>query len=195
MNNNFTDYPSDPNAYLMHYGVKGMKWYHRRYQNSDGSLTEAGRRRMGRIEKSRIRSYLQTNSAKGWAEKGSRDDVKAAKYAENKWRKTMNDRAKFGKMYNEAVKNGDAKKAGKYAMLLKEAERQSFIADKAYSGFMTRSNERAQIAKDISSGKLKAGRDFMLANNPWYESQLDYYMITKKKGAKKIGSSGKVFVY
>ena len=30
---------------LMHYGIKGQKWGIRRYQNKDGSLTEAGRKR------------------------------------------------------------------------------------------------------------------------------------------------------
>ena len=32
-------------SYLIHYGVKGMKWGVRRYENYDGSLTPAGRKR------------------------------------------------------------------------------------------------------------------------------------------------------
>lgn len=33
---------------LMHYGVKGMRWGVRRYQNADGSLTNAGKKRYDR---------------------------------------------------------------------------------------------------------------------------------------------------
>ena len=35
--------------YLIHYGVKGMKWGVRRYQNFDGSLTAAGKKKYSRV--------------------------------------------------------------------------------------------------------------------------------------------------
>lgn len=33
---------------LYHYGVKGMRWGVRRYQNPDGSLTAAGKKRVSK---------------------------------------------------------------------------------------------------------------------------------------------------
>lgn len=49
---------------LQHHGVKGMKWGVRRYQNPDGSLTAAGKKRMNNIADSKIRSKVHTWDAK-----------------------------------------------------------------------------------------------------------------------------------
>ena len=47
---------------LYHHGTKGQKWGIRRYQNSDGSLTDAGRKRYGSKEYQSINQGLQSAS-------------------------------------------------------------------------------------------------------------------------------------
>lgn len=52
---------------LEHFGVKGMKWGVRRYQNADGTLTEAGKKRLDKYkfkEENRI-SKRSTSYQKG----------------------------------------------------------------------------------------------------------------------------------
>lgn len=52
------------NVYLVHHGIKGMKWGHRRYQNKDGSLTKAGQRRYNK-EKARLEGELKKVKQQG----------------------------------------------------------------------------------------------------------------------------------
>lgn len=49
-------------VYLAHHGIKGQKWGVRRYQNSDGSYTDEGRRRRGLSD--RYNASLSDNTKK-----------------------------------------------------------------------------------------------------------------------------------
>lgn len=66
---------------LTHSGVKGMKWGVRRYQNKDGTLTAAGKKRYDRdiaennAKKKDNRIVIDGPDAKRWA----REDTKRAK--------------------------------------------------------------------------------------------------------------------
>lgn len=75
----YYNYNNYDNNYLAHYGIKNMKWGVRRYQNKDGSLTDAGRKRYERDQRE--------NSGK---KKGN----KVAQADPNRWVKEDMDRSK-----------------------------------------------------------------------------------------------------
>ena len=59
---------------LYHAGIKGMKWGVRRYQNKDGSLTDAGKRRYSRDKLDQNNDNLSANPDK-WV----REDISRSK--------------------------------------------------------------------------------------------------------------------
>lgn len=112
---------------VSHSGIKGMRWGVRRYQNKDGSLTAAGKKRMSLTEK--IKEYKtnkkrkaalekarQTRIAnKQVAEKRAKDiesgKIKAKNMTEDELQKRIK-RLELEKTYNDAVKNSKQTELG-----------------------------------------------------------------------------------
>lgn len=77
---------------LYHHGIPGMKWFRRRFQNKDGSLTPAGRERYNKSSKSVIKSFSNKRKRKKVRDY-TNDELKA-----------MTNRLNLESSYIEAVK-------------------------------------------------------------------------------------------
>ncbi len=93
--------PNDYRSYLMHHGVKGMKWGVRRYQNPDGSFTKEGRARANADGQGfRARMKIRAQGAVGGVQEYARG-IKNAKGI-RKVSAAIGSGAKAAKFRNEA---------------------------------------------------------------------------------------------
>lgn len=93
--------------YLAHHGIKGQRWGIRRYQNPDGTLTEAGKKRYGDAVESTPRHKPSE------ARKKAREEEKARKFEEKR---------------QQALKTGNATEVLKYKNFSTQKELQDAIS-------------------------------------------------------------------
>lgn len=82
---------------LAHHGTKGMHWGIRRYQNPDGSLTAAGRRRMEKSDRKTVKELRKNSQV---YDAVSERSGKAAEKSKKKWEKAYTKAVKKGKDTN-----------------------------------------------------------------------------------------------
>ena len=89
--------------YLAHHGILGMKWGVRRYQNEDGSLTNAGRRHLARLQRQEERKDLR------WVKRNQKRLYNAAYKASKKELKAYD--RELAKYVSPKLKNGKQSKS------------------------------------------------------------------------------------
>lgn len=137
--------------YLAHFGIKDMKWYQRRFQNPDGTLTEEGRRRYGigparekgkETEKGQKKEGLITSLKQKSAEKKKAKQQKAnlekaraaraqkaaeKRQAEQREAEEKRKAEEFAKEKERILRSGDPKQILEYKDNLTDQEIQSAL--------------------------------------------------------------------
>ena len=183
---------SDPNE-LKHYGILGMRWGRRRYQNKDGSLTNAGRKHYDKeTEKLKAEKKLLKNRARTQKKVDKVKDLRA----EVDDLKKADEEAKQGESREEKRKrlleSTDAKEIYENRNLLTTAELNDRINRIDTEARLAAKIPEKQTGLDYINGKMnKASNTINSATNMFQKVDNAYSTVSKsaigKVVAKKLG--------
>lgn len=100
---------------LQHWGIKGMKWGIRRYQNKDGSLTPAGKKRYS--EEDASEDYTKAHSAKSvksMSDKELRDRINRLQMEKQYSQLTKKEKTFGSKLVQDVLVNAAKQTASSY---------------------------------------------------------------------------------
>ena len=145
------------NDTLAHHGIRGMRWGVRRYQNKDGSLTSAGRKKMAKLD----REYSKLTGQKRTTES---PNTRLSKMTDDEIRARIN-RINLERDYLDLINNQDS--------INKQSKGKSFIKT-------VRSDVIKPVAIDLGRQALKSG-GVKILNNLVKNPELKLYTNNKKK--------------
>ena len=146
---------------LTHHGIKGMRWGVRRYQNKDGSLTKAGRKKMAKLDKEYSKLTGQNRNRNRNTES---PNTRLSKMTDDEIRTRIN-RINLERDYLDLINNQDS--------INKQSEGKSFIKT-------VRSDVIKPVAIDLGRQALKSG-GVKILNTLVKNPELKLYTNNKKK--------------
>lgn len=172
------------NHYVVHFGVKGVKWGIRKYQNYDGTLTAAGRKRYGEETKVLEKELKSTRKEYRNTKKESNKAMKV--YEKQALKNLKSDPDFFEKNVDKALSYYGAKRDGSFGKSLIERYKKDpkeFASDLAAqlhedAKFNDRLEDirikvfdlKDKIANVVISDLEKSGKSYIDAGKAAYET-------------------------